>query len=183
MTCFVFSEALHLLFSHHKPYTKDKIIRGFIMDQLIAQLKRHEGFKEHVYRCSAGKLTIGYGYNLDANPLELSSVEINFARMYGMAEQEAERLLTRMVGRCIGQLDTALPWIDNLGDARENVLINMAYNMGIVGLLKFTKTLALIKSGDYPKAADAMLKSRWAAQVGRRAVELAEQMRSGTYGA
>jgi lysozyme len=98
---------------------------GFIMDQLIAQLKRHEGLKEHVYRCSAGKLTIGYGYNLDANPLGLSSVEINFARMYGMAEQEAERLLTRMVGRCIDQLDTALPWCADLTSAQHDVLINM----------------------------------------------------------
>lgn len=153
------------------------------MDQLLNQIKRHEGFSEHAYRCPAGKLTIGYGYNLDANPLKLSSVEIKHAAIEGMREHEAERLLNLMVGRCIDQLDTAIPWIVNLGNARESVLINMAYNMGLVGLMKFTKTLALIKSGDYPKAADEMLKSAWAAQVGHRAVELAEQMRSGHYGA
>ncbi len=153
------------------------------MDQLINQIKRHEGYKQHSYRCTAGHLTIGYGYNLDANPLKLSSLEISHALKNGMMEHEADRLLTLMVGRCIDQLDTAIPWVVNLGNARESVLINMAYNMGLVGLLKFTKTLALIKSGDYPKAADEMLKSKWAAQVGHRAVELAEQMRSGTYGA
>jgi lysozyme len=49
--------------------------------------------------------------------------------------------------------------------------------------LKFTKTVALIKTGDYAQAADAMLKSKWAAQVGQRAVELSEQMRTGSYGA
>lgn len=153
------------------------------MDQLINQIKRHEGYKQHSYRCTAGHLTIGYGYNLDANPLKLSSLEISHALKNGMMEHEADRLLTLMVGRCIDQLDTAIPWIVNLGNARESVLINMAYNMGLVGLLKFTKTLALIKSGDYPKAADEMLKSKWAAQVGHRAVELSKQMRSGTYGA
>lgn len=153
------------------------------MDQLINQIKRHEGYKQHSYRCTAGHLTIGYGYNLDANPLKLSSLEISHALKNGMPEHEADRLLTLMVGRCIDQLDTAIPWIVNLGDARESVLINMAYNIGLVGLMKFTKTLALIKSGDYPKAADEMLKSKWAAQVGHRAVELSKQMRSGTYGA
>jgi lysozyme len=100
-----------------------------------------------------------------------------------MMEHEADRLLTLMVGRCIDQLDTSLPWCADIDAVRESVLINMAYNMGIVGLLKFTKTLALIKSGDYPKAADQMLKSVWATQVGHRAVELSEQMRSGNYGA
>lgn len=153
------------------------------MDQLINQIKRHEGYKQHSYRCTAGHLTIGYGYNLDANPLKLSSLDIAYALKNGMMEHEADRLLTLMVGRCIDQLDTAIPWIVNLGNARESVLINMAYNMGLVGLLKFTKTLALIKAGDYLKAADEMLKSKWAAQVGHRAVELAEQMRSGTCGA
>ena len=152
------------------------------MDKLIEQIKRHEGFSEHTYRCPAGKLTIGYGYNLDANPLKLSSVEIKQAAIGGMREHEAERLLKLMVGRCIDQLDIAIPWVVNMGDVRESVLINMAYNMGIVGLMKFTKTLALIKAGDYPKAADEMLRSRWAKQAGHRAVELSEQMRTGVYG-
>lgn len=153
------------------------------MDQLINQIKRHEGFSEHVYLCPAGKRTVGYGYNLDANPLKLSSSEIVHALKNGMAEQEAERLLTRMVGRCIDQLDTGIPWCVDIDPVRHDALINMAYNLGIVGLLKFTKTLALIKAGDYPKAADEMLKSKWASDVGHRAVELSAQMRSGNYGA
>jgi lysozyme len=152
------------------------------MDQLLNQIKRHEGYKQHSYRCSEGKLTIGYGYNLDANPLRLSSLEISHALKTGMMEHEADRLLNLMVGRCIDQLDTALPWCADIDAVRESVLINMAYNMGVVGLLKFTNTLSLIKSGDYAAAANEMLKSKWAKQVGHRAVELSEQMRTGVYG-
>ena len=156
---------------------------GLRMDHLLNQIKRHEGYKQHSYRCTAGHLTIGYGYNLDANPLKLSSLDIAYALKNGMPEHEADRLLTLMVGRCIDQLDTALPWIANIGGARQDVLINMAYNMGIAGLLKFKKTLELVQSGVYAQAAVEMLKSKWAEQVGHRAVELSEQMRSGTYGA
>jgi lysozyme len=178
----VSSEALHIIKATTPLYSLVKL-RGKGMDQLINQIKRHEGFSGYVYLCPAGKRTIGYGYNLDANPLGLTPIVVKYTLMNGMAEHEAERLLTLMVGRCIDQLDMALPWCVDIGPVRHDVLINMTYNMGILGLLKFVKTLALIKAGDYPKAADAMLKSRWAAQVGRRAVELAEQMRSGTYGA
>lgn len=153
------------------------------MDQLINQIKRHEGFSDHAYRCPAGKLTIGYGYNLDANPLGLTPIVVKYALMNGMAEHEAERLLTLMVERCIDQLDAALPWCVSIGSVRHDVLINMAYNMGISGLLKFTKTLSLIRNGAYGTASVEMLKSKWADDVGHRAVELSEQMQSGKYGA
>lgn len=153
------------------------------MDQLINQIKRHEGFSECVYLCPAGKRTIGYGYNLDANPLGLTPIVIKYTQMNSMAEHEAERLLTLMVGRCVDQLDTALPWCVGIGSVRHDVLINMAYNMGIVGLLKFKKTLQLVKSGAYGTAAAEMLKSKWAIDVGHRAVELSAQMASGRYGA
>lgn len=151
------------------------------MDQLIEQLKRHEGYRQHTYRCTAGKLTIGYGYNLQANPLKLSSVEVGHAMKNGMQEVEAERLLTLMVGRCIDQLDTALPWCVNIGSVRHDVLINMAYNMGIVGLLKFKKTLSLIQAGKYDQAAIEMINSKWAKDVGNRARELSLQMKTGVY--
>jgi lysozyme len=99
-----------------------------------------------------------------------------------MMEHEADRLLNLMVGRCIDQLDTAFPWCVNIDSVRHDVLINMAYNIGTVGLLKFKKTLSLIQIGMYVQASSEMLKSAWAVQVGHRAVELSEQMRTGVYG-
>lgn len=63
--------------------------------------------------------------------------------------------------------------------ARAEVLINMAFNMGVKGLLKFRRMLDAVRADDYDKAATHMLDSRWASQVGRRAVELARQMKTG----
>ncbi len=151
------------------------------MDQLIEQIKRHEGFRNHSYRCTAGKLTIGYGYNLSANPLKLSSLEIYHAQLHGMGEVEAERLLKLMIARLTDQLEEALPVINRLDTVRQDVLINMTYNMGLVGLLKFKKLLLALEKKDYQKASIEMLNSKWSSDVGHRAQELATQMMTGVY--
>jgi lysozyme len=153
------------------------------MDKLIAQLKRHEGFRTRVYLCSAGKETIGYGYNLKANPLHLSSLEIAQAHTKGVNEVEAERILKLMVSKCVDQLEEAIPFINKLDTVRQDILINMCFNMGLVGLLKFKKALLLIKAGDYAKASIEMLNSKWSKDVGNRALELSTQMKSGVYAA
>jgi len=153
------------------------------MDKLIAQLKRHEGFRSQMYMdtCIPPKETIGYGYNLSANPLRLSSLEINHAHTKGVNEVEAERILKLMVSKCVDQLEEAIPFINKLDTVRQDILINMGFNMGLVGLLKFKKALLLVKAGDYTKASIEMLDSKWAKDVGNRALELSTQMKSGVY--
>ena len=151
------------------------------MDQLIEQLKRHEGYRAHAYRCTAGKRTIGYGYNLTANPLKLSSLELQHAQLVGMGEYEAERLLKLMIAKVTDQLEEALPVINRLNTVRQDVLINMTYNMGLVGLLKFKKMLLALEKKDYQKASIEMLDSKWKDDVGNRAQELATQMMTGVY--
>jgi lysozyme len=59
--------------------------------------------------------------------------------------------------------------------------MNMAFQMGITGLMKFKKTLSLVEMGLYDDAADNMLKSLWAKQTPNRAAEMAEQMRTGQW--
>lgn len=133
------------------------------MVTLIDDLKRHEGFRAKPYRCTAGKLTIGYGLNLDA----------------GISEAEATSLL---ITRCIaisGKLQKSLPFWRNLSQNRRDVLINMAYNIGIDGLFGFTLMINHLHTGDYKLAAKEMLDSRWAVQVGDRAVYLANIMETG----
>ena len=151
------------------------------MDKLIEQLKRHEGFRSHSYRCTAGKLTIGYGYNLTANPLRLSSIEINYNHLHGMGKNESERLLKLMIAKITDQLEEALPAINRLDTVRQDVLINMTYNLGLVGLLKFKKMLLALEKKDYQKASIEMLNSKWKDDVGNRAQELATQMMTGAY--
>lgn len=145
----------------------------------IDLLKRHEGFEAKAYLCPVGAKTIGYGYNLDANPLKLNARVIADFCKNGLCEEEATLLLTNEVNRLKGLLSAELNFWQQLNDARQAVLLNMAYNLGIKGLMKFTRTLALIEQGDYASAASQMLNSRWAKQVKGRAIELSLVMKTG----
>lgn len=130
------------------------------------QIKRDEGLRLTAYKDTVGKLTIGYGRNLDDK---------------GITQDEADYMLNTDVREAAAAVNKNLPWAASLDDARLGVLINMAFNMGIQSLLLFRNTLALIQAGEYEQAADEMLKSKWAKQVGIRAVRLAEQMRKGVW--
>lgn len=135
-------------------------------DYLINQLLSDEGLRLKPYRCTAGKLTIGVGRNLDDR---------------GITQDEAMYLLANDVRRVYGEVSSALPWFIKLNDARQNVLLNMAFQMGTVGLLKFRNTLDHIRAGEYNQAATAMMQSLWARQTPARAKRLADQMRSGNF--
>ena len=149
--------------------------------KLISQLKRHEGCKRdacgmHVaYRCTAGALTIGYGHNLDANPVP------GIGPTSRLTEEQAERLLVADISTAMGQVERCQPWSAGIEDVRFFVLVNMAFNLGIAGLLAFRGTLDAVKCGDYTNAAARMLKSKWAKHVGSRATELAKQMETGEW--
>ena len=79
------------------------------------------------------------------------------------------------------QLSKKLTWFKTLDDARQNVLVNMAFNLGVAGLMSFKNMLEYVFHYEYDDAAKEMLNSKWARQVGYRAQELAEQMRTGEY--
>jgi len=125
---------------------------------------RHEGLRFKPYRCSANKLTIGYGRNLED---------------VGISKPEAVVFLDNDIQVATGNLNKALPWVNSLDWPRRGVLINMTFNLGIVGLLKFKNTLRFIQNSEWKKAHDAMLDSKWAQQVGPRAIELARIILTG----
>ena len=137
--------------------------------RLIEQLRLHEGERRKPYRDTVGKLTIGIGRNLDDK---------------GLRRDEIEYLLSNDIADARADLDRYLPWWRGLDPVRQRVLIDMAFNMGMGspgkgGLLSFVNTLSNIRQGRYAEAADMMLASKWAQQVGRRAVRLATMMRTG----
>jgi lysozyme len=136
------------------------------MTHLEAMLIRHEGMKLRPYICTAGKLTIGVGRNLDD---------------MGISESEALTLLWNDIERCSQELDAALPWWNHLDAVRRDVLVDMCFNLGIARLLKFVKFLGALKVGDFSTAALHMVDSKWAKQVGRRAGELAAMIETGEY--
>ena len=136
-----------------------------LMKRIKAQLVRHEGLRLKPYRCTAGRLTIGIGRNLDDR---------------GISQKEAYAMLERDIQDCEQWLIDDIPEIYNkLDEVRQSVLLNMCFNLGIKGLLEFKNTLAFIGAGDWERAADNMLASKWAKQVGMRAIELSEMMRKG----
>ncbi|MCB5253713.1 MAG: lysozyme [Candidatus Cloacimonetes bacterium] len=136
-----------------------------LMDRIKEQLVRHEGLRLKPYRCTAGKLTIGISRNLDD---------------CGISQSESYVMLINDIMNCEKQLQAKIPDIYNgLDEVRKSVLLNMCFNLGINGLLGFKNTLAFVKAGDWERAANNMLVSRWAKQVGRRAIELSELMRKG----
>jgi lysozyme len=129
-----------------------------LLATLQEQLLRHEGLKLKPYRCPAGKLTIGVGRNLDD---------------CGISRDEALTLLENDIHRCIPTLFSLL------SPNRKTVLVNMAFNLGTAGMLGFRNMLAHALEGNFEKAANDMLASKWAKQVGKRAIELSELMRKG----
>jgi len=132
---------------------------------LVDDLIRDEGLKLKPYRCTAGKLTIGVGRNLDD---------------VGISHQEAIDLLTNDIVRVRAECARQPWWPAVQGDqVRERAMLNMAFNVGIVGLSKFTNTLAAVKAKDWPRAARGMRASLWAKQVGARAERLAVMMETG----
>ena len=127
-------------------------------------LRRDEGLRLKPYRCTAGKLSIGYGRNLDD---------------VGITIEEAEVMLRQDVRKAERQARSEFPWFDNLSDARQAVVISMIFNLGLAGFKTFRRTISDIAAGRYAAAADRMKESKWASQVGQRAVRLSNAMRTG----
>lgn len=128
-------------------------------------IKKHEGLRLKPYKCTAGKLTIGYGRNLDDN---------------GITGSEAEALLYNDIQNCYAEC-VKFPFWNTLNEARQTVLLDMCYNLGISRLKGFKKMLAALGRGEYETASKEMLDSKWAFDVKKRATELAEIMKTGEY--
>mgnify|MGYP006281625705 CR=1 FL=1 len=142
--------------------------------QLVEQLKVEEGFMSEPYLCTAGHKTIGYGRNLDAHPdfegetiPEKCSMEL------------ASRILEHDVIAAEHNLSARWPCFSELDDARQEALINMAFQLGTDGLLEFHKMLAAIQHGDWEKAYSEGLNSKWAKQCPSRAKRVMKQVLTG----
>lgn len=167
--------------------------------QLKADLERHEGFREYAYadpesvlykrnrhlpwgykparelglppgtNWDSGKpWTVGFGFTHNVTP------DSRIARI------PAERMLEVLILNQYAQLVVKLPWVKDANFVVKTTLVNMAFNMGLVGLLKFANTLRYIKEKNYKQAARNMELSLWYTQTGSRAKELVQRMRTQT---
>ena len=131
--------------------------------KLSEELERDEGLRLKPYRCSAGKLTIGFGRNLED---------------VGLSEVEARILLDGDIERAL-YLCKKQDWFNALDGVRQRVIVNMAFNLGMPRLLQFKKMISALKSHDYKRASMELLDSLYARQVGARADRLAAMLWSG----
>src|SRR5690606_38210 len=99
----------------------------------------------------------------------------------GITIQQAYMLLDSDIDICLKELDRYHPGWTAHCSARQNVLIELSFNLGLPRLDRFIKFWVAMHKRDYEAAADEMLNSLWAEQVGQRAHTLAQQMRSGEY--
>ena len=138
-----------------------------VMDsRLEALLRLHEGERLKPYTDTTGHLTIGVGRNLTD---------------MGITAAESEMLLRTDVARTREAVCRAWPWVEQLDPVRQAVVLDMAFNLGVKGLSQFKRTLGLLRNGRWEAAADAMLDSLWAQQVGGRAQRLAQMVRTMTW--
>lgn len=136
--------------------------------RLAAQLQQDEGRKAHMYLDNATppRWTIGVGFNLSDRALP---------------EPIIDALLDWCIDNVQHELDSALPWWRTMNDARQNALANMAFQLGLDKLLKFKKTLELLKGGRWDAAANEALDSDWARQVPNRAKRVTDMIRKGEF--
>lgn len=134
------------------------------METLEQRVQRHEGLNLKLYHDSLGFATIGYGRNVQSK---------------GISADEALLMLRNDIRTAQQSLIDNLPWVSGLDDLRREVLVEMAFQLGINGLLDFRKTLDFVQSHQYDSAADEMVNSTWHTQTPKRCEELAEIMRTG----
>ncbi len=139
---------------------------------LLQEVRRDEGVRNTPYRDTVGVWTVGVGHNMEAKPLPT-------LWKFPLSDDQIDRLLAGDLADVFDDLDRNLPWWRKLTYARQRVIVNMCFNLGVPGLLGFVNTLKNIQAGNYIQASTGMLTSKWARQVHGRANRLAEMMRDG----
>lgn len=141
---------------------------------LRQQLKRDEGERLEVYLDSRGIRTGGVGHNLEAHG-------IDWPVGTPIPQEVSDQWLDADIATATSTLKQAMPWTIGLTPPRLGALINMCFNLGIGGLLRFHRTLTFLEDNAFTKASEEMLKSEWSKQVGDRATRLSEQVLTGEW--
>ena len=155
-------------------------------DELVKMIAIHEGIVLNVYQDHLGINTVGIGRNLDDRGItdgELLFMNKTIDDVYdnGLTEEEAYYLCMNDIAIVEKELLDSKPIVNQLNDVRQMVLVDMAFNMGVPRLKLFKNMWLAIEKVNYPLACAEMLDSKWANQVGKRAVRLSEAMKNGEW--
>jgi len=140
-----------------------------MIEKLTEQLRRDEGESLVAYQDHLGYWTIGVGRLIDHR------------KGGGITRDESAMLLANDIQHILTLLPKRIPFFHKLDDARKGALCNMAFQMGVGGLMSFATTLDHLSRGEFEKAADAMLFSKWAHQTPQRAARISNQIRTGEW--
>ena len=158
--------------------------------QIINMLKTHEGYRMKVYKCTAGKRTIGYGWNLDSKKMnkatinDFNHIQNNIRLLIplwksGQSQMPldlAEKILIAQAKQAKKEAQNSIKKFESLCSNRQDVLIDMCFNLGITRFKKFKQFIKAINNKDYQEAKKQMQDSRWYHQVGKRAKSLCLMM-------
>lgn len=149
----------------------------------VSLIRRHEGLRLKAYRDTAGKLTIGYGFNLDAGASKAicGQLKLDYEAVRGgqaITEAQADAILDLQLGIVNAQARTLFPNFNQMPCDVQAVVQDLIFNLGLAGFLKFHDTIASLKAGDWKGAADNLQDSLWARQVLNRAAEDIELLRN-----
>lgn len=151
------------------------------MNEKVQRLVMHEGCRLKPYYCTKGKQTIGVGRNLDDNPLTEEEKRVCGDWEKGITKNAAFYLLRHDIERVEKECKKKIAFYTLLDNERQYALLDMAFNLGIAGLLKFKKMLMAMACGYFEDAAKECLDSKYAKEVGQRAKRIAETIRTGKF--
>lgn len=133
----------------------------------LDEIKENEGFKPHIYKCTQGFDTIGYGFNVAH--LTQQELVLNGGKIEPMSKEAAHKILILKLTKLKSEVYETFPWLENEPLKARECVLEMCYQMGISKVKKFVTTLHYIKTRDYKRAYENGLKSLWASQTPNRA--------------
>ena len=142
------------------------------MEDLVLRIIRHEGFKSFPYQDTLGHWTIGCGHCITEQTAKNSYPN-------GISYKDAIGLLEADLDAAKLAVARELPWTLGMDELRLGILVEMTFQLGIAGVLRFVKMLNAIRNQDWETAAEEMLDSLWVKQAPYRAQELANLMENG----
>lgn len=148
-----------------------------VLEYITPKTADFEGFSAKVYKCPAGFNTIGYGRNIEANPL--NAQELAQLQNGEVSKEVALVWLKDELGRCFDTALNSLNWFDDLDTARAGAIVDMIYNLGFLGFKKFVKFGEAMRKQDYIKAVQELENSKWFKQVGFRAKAISKIIQLG----
>jgi len=141
-------------------------------------IEKHEGRRKKPYKCPAGKLTIGVGHNMDANPLP-PDIQQYLAQHGYITDEMIDRLLNTDIRHAVADCQVIFPAFNTFSDNRRMALIDFVFQLGFTGARRFTRSVNAINAEKWDDAARYMGESLWARQTPSRAKEVIDLIREG----